>query len=77
MRKEFKSSTEEGLKIRIKKIESREGTKKLLTAELPKGGEQSGELRARHLPCLGMVNKSVNKRLTPDSLEFFDVSLKY
>jgi hypothetical protein len=77
MRKEFKSLTEEGLKARIKETEGRESTKKPLTAELPKGGEQSGESEARHLPCPGMVNKLTNERLTPDSSELPDVSLKY
>jgi hypothetical protein len=39
MRKEFKLSIKKGLKIRIKEIEGREGTKKSLTAELSKGGK--------------------------------------
>jgi hypothetical protein len=77
MRKEFKSLTEKKLKARIKETESREGTKKSLAAKLPKGGKQSGESEARHLPCLNMVNKSTNKRLTPNSSELPDVSLKY
>jgi hypothetical protein len=77
MRKEFKSSTEEGSKARTKETEGREGTKKPLAAELPKGGEQSGESGARHLPCPGMVNKSANERSTPDSSELPDVSLKH
>jgi hypothetical protein len=39
MRNEFKLLTEKGSKARIKETESREGTKKPLTAELSKGGE--------------------------------------
>jgi hypothetical protein len=39
MRKKFKLLIEKGLKARIKEIEGREGTKKPLTAKLPKGGE--------------------------------------
>jgi hypothetical protein len=77
MRKEFKLLIEKGLKARIKETKSRESIKKSLAAELFKGGEQSGELEARHLPCLGMVNKSINERLIPDFSEFLDVSLKY
>jgi hypothetical protein len=37
MRKKFKSLTEKGLKIRIKKTENRESTKKSLATELSKG----------------------------------------
>jgi hypothetical protein len=77
MRKEFKLLTEKRLKIRIKEIEGREGTKKSLTAELSKGGEQSGELEARHLSCPGMINKLINERLIPNSSELSDVSLKH
>jgi hypothetical protein len=77
MRKEFKSLIKKESKIRTKKTKSRENTKKSLAAKLLKNGEQSGELETRHLPCLGMINKSINKRLTPDSLEFPDVNLKY
>jgi hypothetical protein len=39
MRKEFKLLIKERSKVRIKKTESREGTKKSLTAELSKGGK--------------------------------------
>jgi hypothetical protein len=39
MRKEFKLLIEKGLKAHIKEIEGREGIKKSLTAELPKGGK--------------------------------------
>jgi hypothetical protein len=77
MRKEFKLLIKKGLKTRIKETEGRENTKKPLTAELFKGGKQSGELEARHLSYPGMVNKLINKRLTPDSSELFNVSLKY
>ena len=77
MRKEFKLLIEKGLKIRIKETEGRKGIKNPLTVELFKGGEQSGESRARHLLCLGMINKSANKRLIPDSSEFPNVSLKH
>jgi hypothetical protein len=77
MRKEFKLLIEKKLKIRTKKTEGREDIKKSLTVELSKDGEQSGELGARHLLYSDMVNKSVNKRLTPDSLEFPNVNLKY
>jgi hypothetical protein len=37
MRKKFKLLIKEGLKVRIKETEGREGTKKSLTAELFKG----------------------------------------
>jgi hypothetical protein len=77
MRKEFKLLIKKGLKTRIKETEDREGTKKSLAVELSKGGKQSGELEARHLPCLGMVNKLTNKRLIPDFSELPDVSLKH
>jgi hypothetical protein len=77
MRKEFKLLIEKGLKARIKETKSREGTKKSLTAKLPKGGKQSGESETRHLSCLGIVNKSTNERLIPDFSELSDVSLKY
>jgi hypothetical protein len=77
MRKEFKSLIEKGLKARIKETENRENIKKPLTAKLPKGGKQSGESEARHLPYLNMVNKLTNKRLTPDSSELPNVSLKH
>jgi hypothetical protein len=77
MRKEFKSLIKEGLKTRIKETEGRESTKKFLAAELPKDDKQSSESGARHLPCPGMVNKSTNKRLIPDSSELPDVSLKH
>jgi hypothetical protein len=77
MRKEFKLSTEKGLKARIKETEGREGIKKPLTAELPKGGKQSGESEARHLPCLNIVNKLINKRSIFDSSKLPDVNLKY
>jgi hypothetical protein len=77
MRKEFKLLIEKGSKTRIKEIKSREGTKKPLTAELPKGGKQSSESEARHLPCLGMINKLANKRSISDFLELLNVSLKY
>jgi hypothetical protein len=39
MRKEFKSLIKKGLKVRIKETEGREGIKKLLAAELSKGGK--------------------------------------
>jgi hypothetical protein len=61
MRKEFKLLIKKELKTRIKKTESREGTKKPLTAELPKGGEQSDESETRHLPYPSIINKSANK----------------
>jgi hypothetical protein len=77
MRKEFKLLIKKGLKVRIKETESRESIKKPLAVKLPKGGEQFGELKARHLSCLGMINKSANERLIPDFLKFFDVSLKH
>jgi hypothetical protein len=77
MRKEFKLLTKKGLKARIKETEGRENTKKSLAAELPKDGKQSGESEARHLPCLGIINELTNERLTPDSLKFPNVSLKY
>jgi hypothetical protein len=77
MRKEFKSLIKKGLKIRIKKTKDRESIKKSLAAKLSKSGKQSGESKARHLLCLGMVNKSVNKRLTPDFSELPNVNLKY
>jgi hypothetical protein len=77
MRKEFKSLIEKGLKACIKKTEDRENTKKSLAAELCKGGKQSGESEARHLPCLDMVNRLINERLIPDFSELPDVNLKY
>jgi hypothetical protein len=61
MRKEFKLLIKKGLKARIKETESREGTKKSLTAELFKDGKQSSELEARHLLYSGMVNKLINE----------------
>jgi hypothetical protein len=61
MRKEFKLLIKKGLKARIKETENRENTKKSLTTKLSKDGKQSGELKTRHLLCLGMVNKSANK----------------
>jgi hypothetical protein len=39
MRKKFKSLIKKRLKIRIKETEGREGTKKSLTTELPKGNK--------------------------------------
>jgi hypothetical protein len=39
MRKEFKLLIKKRSKVRIKETESREGTKKPLTAKLPKGGK--------------------------------------
>jgi hypothetical protein len=77
MRKKFKLLIKEGLKIRIKKTEGREGIKKFLAIELPKGGEQSGESKARHLSCPGMVNKSTNKRSIFNFSKLPNVSLKY
>jgi hypothetical protein len=77
MRKEFKLLIEKRLKARIKETEGRENIKKSLAAELFKGGKQSGESEARHLPCPGMVNKLINERLIPDSSELSNVSLKY
>jgi hypothetical protein len=77
MRKEFKLLTKKELKARIKETEGRKGTRKSLAAELFKGGEQSGESEARHLPCLGIVNKLVNKRSIPDFSKLPDVSLKH
>jgi hypothetical protein len=77
MRKEFKSLTEKELKTRIKETESRESTKKPLAAKLPKGGKQSSESEARHLPYPNIINKSTNKRSTPNSSELPDVSLKH
>jgi hypothetical protein len=77
MRKKFKSLIKKELKTRIKETEGRESIKKPLTAKLSKNGEQSGELEARHLPCLGMENKLINKRLIPDFLELPNVNLKY
>jgi hypothetical protein len=75
--KKFKLLIEKGLKTRTKEIEGRESIKKSLAAELSKGGEQFGELEARHLPCLGMINKSANERSIPDFLELPDVNLKH
>jgi hypothetical protein len=77
MRKEFKLLTEKGLKICIKETKGREGIKKSLTAELPKGDEQSGESEARYLLYSGMINKLINERSISDFLEFPDVSLKH
>jgi hypothetical protein len=77
MRKEFKLLIKEESKACIKETKGREGIKKPLAVELSKGGEQSGELKARHLPCLGMINKLINKRLTPDFSELPDVNLKH
>jgi hypothetical protein len=77
MRKEFKLLIKKGLKARIKETEGRESIKKSLATELSKGGKQSGELEAFHLPYLDIINKLVNERSIPDSLELPDVSLKH
>jgi hypothetical protein len=77
MRKKFKSLTEKESKTRIKETENRENTKKPLTTELPKGGKQSSESETRHLPYLGIINKSTNKRLTPDFSKLPNVNLKH
>jgi hypothetical protein len=77
MRKEFKLLIKKGLKARIKETEGRECTKKSLAVKLSKGGKQSGESEARHLPCSGMINKLANKRLIPDFSELPNISLKH